>query len=147
MYGRAHRKIFCLSNSEAGQRYTPKEWVTYPERSAGILNEAEHNKEVMWITYIGQSFWVFVYLWPTILVFFFIWLVLEPSPRCVHDFFLRWIPLQRPRAACPHLLWGGAPSFFDPQEGFLLMCRQESLPWSQEWAPYLFALAELSFCR
>ena len=24
MYGRAHRKPVCLSNSEAGQRYTPK---------------------------------------------------------------------------------------------------------------------------
>ena len=45
------------------------------------------------------------------------------------NFSLRWTPLQRPVGSCPHLLWGGAPSVFDPPEGFLRMCRQGSLPW------------------
>ena len=36
---------------------------TPPERSAGVLNE-EHSKKVIYIIYIGQSFWVFAKTWP-----------------------------------------------------------------------------------
>ena len=39
---------------------------THLERSAGVLNE-ECSEEVIQITYIGGSFWVFVYLWLIIL--------------------------------------------------------------------------------
>ena len=45
--------------------------------------------------------------------------------------------------ACSHLLWGWAPSLFDPQDAFLCACRQESLPWPQKWAPYLFSRVHL----
>ena len=73
------------------------------------------------------------------------WLVHRPFLRCLRNFFLSWIPSQRPAGTCPHLLWGGAPSLFDPQEAWLHMCRQGGLSLTSEWAPYLFALAELSF--
>ena len=60
-----------------------------------------------------------------------------------------WILLKRsaqPMGACSRLLQGGAPSLFNPQEAFLHMCRQGSLPWPQEWATTcLLALATLSF--
>ena len=39
------------------------------------------------------------------------------------------------------------PPPFWPQGAFLHMCRQGSLPWSQEWAPYLSTLAEFSCCH
>ena len=41
------------------------------------------------------------------------------------------------------LIMGWLSSLFDPQEAFLLTCRQESLPWPQEWAPYLFSRAQV----
>ena len=71
------------------------------------------------------------------------WVFLKRSAQL---FFLRWIPPQRPMGAWSHFLQGGAPSLFNPQEAFLHMCRQGSLPWPQEWATTcLLALATLSF--
>ena len=46
------------------------------------------------------------------------WRGLGPSPIGMCNFLLRWIPPQRPVGACPHLLWGGTSSLFDPQEAF-----------------------------
>ena len=45
------------------------------------------------------------------------------------------------------LIMGWDPSVFDPQEAFLRMCRQGSLPRPQERVLHLCALAELSFCH
>ena len=82
MYGRAHRKTASFSNSEAGQRYTPRESVasslvrravsqilgrdTHTEESAGVLSEEPHSRGDV-NHHIGQSFQVFVYFWPIIL--------------------------------------------------------------------------------
>ena len=52
------------------------------------------------------------------------WLVHGPSPRCMCNFFLRWIQPQRPMGAYPHLLCHEIHSLFDPQEAFLCLCRQ-----------------------
>ena len=41
---------------------------------------------------------------------------LGPSPTCMCNFLLRWIPPQRPVGERPHLLWGGAPPFLTPKE-------------------------------
>ena len=79
--------------------------------------------------------------------FFHTWLVLGLSPRCMHNFLLGWIPLPKPVDTFPHLLWGEACSLLGPQEAFLHMCRQGSLPWPEKWGPYLLTLAELSFCH
>ena len=40
---------------------------THLARSAGVLSKEARHKEGMWTTYIGLSFWVFVYLGPIIL--------------------------------------------------------------------------------
>ena len=68
--------------------------------------------------YIGLSFQIFLYIWPIswcFVLFSHTWLVLGPSPACsMCNFLLRWIPLQRPVAAYPCLLYGGTPSFLDP---------------------------------
>ena len=93
--------------------------------------------------YKRPSFWVFVYIW-SVTFSFHTWLVLGPAPTYVHNFLLRWIPLQRPMC-CSHLLWGGVPSPFVPQRASLRRCRQGSFPWPQEWSSYLFTSAELSF--
>ena len=73
-----------------------------------------------------------------------------PPPRCVRNFLLRWIPLQR-AVGCMFTLfmaWGPwSPLPFWPQGTFLHMCRQGSPPWSREWAPYLSTLAEFSCCH
>ena len=97
MYERAQRETVCLSNSEAGQRCTPRgkgysilsnegegsksgtrqghtpreecehpEWRgeqcirNWAETRMCILCEEEHSAEVMSVTYIGWSFWIFV---------------------------------------------------------------------------------------
>ena len=91
---------------------------------------------------MGQSFRIFVYIWPIILFLSSHLTVLPPSPRSL----LRWMPQQRPVGVCPHL-WGVAPFFCDPQEAFLCMCIHRCFPWCQKYAPYLFTLAELSFCH
>ena len=70
------------------------------------------------------------------------WLVLRPFPWYMHNFLLRWIPLQRPMGVCPHLLWGGTPALLILWRAFL--CTGKS-SWPQEWSSYLFTLANLSF--
>ena len=45
-------------------------------------------------------------------------LVHGPSARCVLNLLLRWIPAQRPMAACLHLFWSGAASLFDSKKPF-----------------------------
>ena len=84
----------------------------------GVLaNEAEHSKEAIYITGIGQFFWVFVYLWPIISVLFPHLTSPGPSPTWVHkNILLRWIAQQRPVGTRPHLLWDGAPSILTPKE-------------------------------
>ena len=67
--------------SEARQKYTPE------RKGMGILFD-EGPSKVISITYIGQSFQVFAYIWPIIL---FLSSHLGPSPRCMCGFFLRWI--------------------------------------------------------
>ena len=60
MYGRAHTEIVCSLKIEARQNCTLRKGV-------GILpNEEEHSKEMTAITYVRQSFWVFVSIWPII---------------------------------------------------------------------------------
>ena len=71
------------------------------------------------ITYTGQFFWVFVYLWPVIFFFYHNLPALGPSPTCVSNYFPRWIPVQRPMVGVwHHLFWGSAPSFLTPKESF-----------------------------
>ena len=41
------------------------------ERSADTLSKEHLSKEVMYITYMGQCFWVFVSVWSIILFSFF----------------------------------------------------------------------------
>ena len=72
---------------------------------------------------IGQSFLVFVYLWPIISFFF-----PRTLPNIYMYFLLRWIPPQRTMDAGPHLLWGGIPSLFNPQGAFRCMCGEGSFP-------------------
>ena len=47
------------SYSETRQRHTPRE-------ECGVLNEDCSSQKATSITYIGQFFWVFVYIWPII---------------------------------------------------------------------------------
>ena len=74
------------------------------------------------------------------------WSMDPPRDACT-TFLLKRIPPQRSMGVCPHLLWGEVPSLLDPREASLHTIRQGRLPWPQEWASYLFALAELSFCH
>ena len=75
---------------------------THPERSAGVLND-EHSKEVIEITYIGQSFPSLFTFGQVSCFFFHTWLALGPSPTCICNFLLRCIPPQRPVGVCPHI--------------------------------------------
>ena len=88
--------------------------------------------------------------WPIILLLSSYLTVPRALSKMCSQGLLRWIPLQRTVGACSHFLWRGTHGFpppFWPQGAFLHVCRQGSLPWSQEWAPYLSTLAELSFCH
>ena len=68
-------------------------------------------------------------------------------PQDVGTTFAKIDPPQRPVGACPHLLWDGAPTLFDPQEALSHMFREGSLSLTSDGAPYLFALAEPSVCH
>ena len=78
----------CLFKTEAWQEIhtqREREWASslmrrravsqkpgrniHAERSVGVLNE-KSSKEVIEITYVGQFFWVFLYLWVIILFLF-----------------------------------------------------------------------------
>ena len=84
-------------------------WDTHLERKGvGVLpNEEERTREVIQITYIGQFFRVFVYLWPVI-SFLFPHLTCSrtlSNPRA--HLWTKWIPAQRPmgRLTSPILGW------------------------------------------
>ena len=51
MYGRAHRETIYLCQRKGRD--------THPERSVGVRSE-EYSNELVYITFIEQSFWVFV---------------------------------------------------------------------------------------
>ena len=155
MHGRSHRKTVCLSNSEAGQRYTPRKkgWDIRDMRRSTVhqkLGRDTHperkGRGVSWVR--RSALWRCVnHTYRTVLPGFCL-----PLASClVSSFNLTgpWILLKRsaqPMGVCSRLLQGGAPSLFNPQEAFLHMCRQGSLPWPQEWATTcLLALATLSF--
>ena len=155
MHGRSHRKTVCLSNSEAGQRYTPRKkgWDIRDMRRSTVhqkLGRDTHperkGRGVSWVR--RSALWRCVnHTYRTVLPGF----CLPLASYLVSSFNLTgpWILLKRsaqPMGACSCLLQGGAPSLFNPQEAFLHMCRQGSLPWPQEWATTcLLALATLSF--
>ena len=161
MHGRAHRKTVQL-RGRAGM-HTERQRVWAPSLMRSAVHQtlgghththththtrvhpepggAQHGGDVIHPYRTVLS--VFVYLWP---------ITLFPSshltgpwssPRCVRNCLLRRIPPLRLMGACLRL--SCLCFLFDPQEAFLRMGRQGRLPWPQEWAPYLFALAELSF--
>ena len=80
------------------------------------------------ITYIGRLFWGFTYLQPVTYFFFHSWLVLGPSPRCVFNFLLRWIPPLRSVRVCLHLLCLGTPPFLTPKEPSCTCADREVFP-------------------
>lgn len=91
-----------------------------PREECEVLNEDCSSQKATSITYIGQFFWVFVYIWPIISFLSQHLLVLGPYPRCMSNFLLRWLV-----GACPHLWgWGSLP--FQPQGAFLHMCAGRS---------------------
>ena len=56
--------------------------------------------------------------------FLHISLVLGPSPRCLRNFFLRWIPPQRPVGACPYCGME-PPSFLTPKKSSCACVNRE----------------------
>ena len=135
--GRLSNEGAC-NESEAGQR--PPE-MSRARRAQ--WRDASHSRE----TVPRPPAPIFVYLWPITLFLSHTWLVHGPPQDACTTFLLKWIPSQRAMGVWPHLLWGWVPSLFNPQEAPLHTGRQGRLPWPQEWASYLFALAELSFCH
>ena len=84
-----------------------------------------------------------VYLWPIIL-FFSSHLT---SPRTLRKMLAQlFTKMDFIVETCGYmytLIIGWALSLFDPQEAFLDICRQGSLPGPQEWASYLFSRTQL----
>ena len=70
----------------------------------------------------------FVYIWLIILFLFSHGTCPRTLPRYEYNFLLRWTPPQKPVGVCPHLLWAGTPSLYDPRGVFLCSCRQGSFP-------------------
>ena len=127
--------------SEARQKHTAREDRGRPETRSAVKRAFK--------SLIGQSFWGFTYLWQIIL-FLFSHLVLGPPlpPNTCAQVFAKMDPTAEAHGCMSALIMGVVPSsLFDLQEAFLRRCRQGSFPWHQKWAPYLFTLAELSFCH
>ena len=160
-YAWANRKRVCLSTAEAEQRCTPREKGHRPPLQWGVCGKSEagqrpprrcpewrgRGEEVTPVTHARQSPHLCLPL-ANYLVSFVTpdWSMDPPRDACT-TFLLKRIPPQRSMGVCPHLLWGEVPSLLDPREASLHTIRQGRLPWPQEWASYLFALAELSFCH
>ena len=104
MHGRSHRKTVCLSNSEAGQRYTPRKkgWDIRDMRRSTVhqkLGRDTHperkGRGVSWVR--RSALWRCVnhayrtvllglfYLWPIVLFLPSTWLVPGSSSRGVHS--------------------------------------------------------------
>ena len=141
------RGLCILSNEEERSVSQKRGRNTPRERRVGVPNE-ECGKEVTSVTYTGQSFPVFVHIWPTIL-----FLVSHPTgPRTLPTMRAQLFVQMDPTAeACgctsTPLIMGWRPLPFWPQGDFLHMDRQGIFPWPQEWSSYLFTSAELSFCH
>ena len=101
----------------------------------------------MWhkLTYIEWSFRVFAYLWIIILLISSQLTGPWTLPQVRVKLFSKIHLFSGAYGCMSTLIMGWGPSLFNLQEAFLSMCRQGSLCWTQEWAPYLSALAELSF--
>ena len=127
----------------------------------GILSDEEPSK-VISITYIGQSFQVFAYIWPIIL---FLSSHLGPSPRCMCGFFLKWIlpqaygcmsslvmewgrlPFQPPRSLPAHVHTG--KSSLTSRTGTLLLYfgRAQLLPLAFPWSVWVRTKLEFHSTR
>lgn len=81
-----------------------------------------HTGEGIQITYLGQFFQVFLYLWPMILLLF-------PHLTCLRSLsnMPRWSPAQRPTGRSTPPITGWCPSLFDPWGAFLCLCSQGGL--------------------
>ena len=99
------------SRSAVRQRCTPWEECRQPGR--GLWGT-----EVMCTTFIGQYLRCLFEFGQLSCFFLHSCLVHGPSARCVLNLLLRWIPTQRPMAACLHLFWSGAASLFDSKKPF-----------------------------
>ena len=91
------------------------------EMNAVVLAEEEQKCDLHHFhraVLLGLCFYLANYL-----VYFFtpVW-SMDPSQDA---FLLRWIPPQKPMGACLHLLWGGAPSLFNHQQGFRACADRE----------------------
>ena len=118
---------------------------TCQERSVGVLGEEEQSKEVIEITYKGQSFQVFAYFGKSIL---FLsshltgpWIL----PKMSVQHFTKMDPMQRPMGACPHLLWGVAASLLTPRKASCTPADREIILDLKSRYPISFPLAELTF--
>ena len=162
MHGRSHRKTVCLSNSEAGQRYTPRKkgWDIRDMRRSTVhqkLGRDTHperkGRGVSWVR--RSALWRCVnHTYRTILP----GLCLPLADCLVSSFNLSgpWILLKRSAHFFSKMdptteVYGCMPTYyrvgplpFSTPKNFLHMCRQGGLPWPQEWAPTcLLALAGL----
>ena len=88
---------------------------THLQRSAGVLNEGR-GKEAIQITSTGQSFRVFVYIWPV--VSFFSLYPTGPStlPKTPVQLFAKMDPTAEAWGGIPCFLWRVPPSFLTPRE-------------------------------
>ena len=134
MYGRAYGRTIAPCTSEAGQRNTQRYriWASSLTKRSTVSqtlgrDDTQRGVQVSWVRRSAVWRWSesFIQDSPSGSLFtlgqlssFFLhtWLVRGSSPRCNHNFLLRWIPLHRPMVACPHLLWGEVPSLFHPKK-------------------------------
>ena len=101
------------------------------------LENFEHYFDCVWDE---CSLWIFVYLANYLVSFFKPDRSLDPPQD-----FAKMDPTAEAYSCISILIMGWSPLPFWTPRSLLCMYGRESFPWSQEWAPYLFALAELSF--
>ena len=121
---------------------------TLRRKFVGVLpNEEEYTREVIQVTYTGQFFLIFVYLWSIISFLFHIWPVLGFSPTCMCIFLPTWIPVEKPWGGWCHLLWGGTLRISEnsPKEFFCIYVVRElslSSRLRNMWSLYLLSMQD-----
>ena len=126
------------SKSKQAEIHTWREriWASALMRRSAVKSEVrDAHPERSWVRRSAVKKWyksltqdipsrsLFTFVWLSCF-FLHTWLVLGPSPRCVCNFFLRWIPPQKPMGTYPY--YGVGPPPFSTPKKTSWECRQGS---------------------
>ena len=126
---------------------------THLERSVGSLSEEEYSNKVIFISFIGQSFQAFAYIWPVILFLSLHLTDPQALPKMHVQVFAKTNPTAHAYCCMSTLITGWRPPpflipkkpfsscayrevFLDPRRGHLISQQQSSVSFCHNLCPW-----------